>query len=1179
MSLLMLAAMGPTSQQWPCGVGPYTCVEVLLASWSEWQAWGRCAASCGGGLQSRRRTCSGPDPAGQHDTCFGQDRDFRACNLQVCPFWSEWSSWSICSAQAPCGKRRKSRQRTCLHAGAVDRDPACTGDVTQDGACPEFSCDAPARLFGGAQFGEGLVQMYDRVSGQWGHVTAVTWDRAAANVTCRQLGMESGGTALPSDVTDNFSPVVFNLTSCNGTERRLTECDHVFNDVAMTTSSYPGRRGTRVVCKVDGSWGPWAPWSSCSCTDSGQSSARLRTRQRSCTSPPPLHHGENCTGDAEETKPCVAPCPDTCAVLRRALFPRCENSEATDATCVCLRGNTSACAAVLPLWQGGPNGTHVTSAHSSAGDKILDLNFRIVSGVNWTDDFLNQNSSASLCLHWTLVTLLQEVYSNSTVSRQCHDIHVHQLRPAGGVQQQHSVPSVPRHPCPPAQASLTMSHMHNVTHPPVVAQLQEVYSNSTVSRQCHDIHVHQLRPQASLTMSHMHNVTHPPVVAQLQEVYSNSTVSRQCHDIHVLQLRPQASLTMSHMHNVTHPPVVAQLQEVYSNSTVSRQCHDIHVLQLRLAGGVQQQHSVPAVPRHPCPPAQASLTMSHMHNVTHPPVVAQLQEVYSNSTVSRQCHDIHVHQLRLAGGVQQQHSVPAVPRHPCPPAQASLTMSHMHNVTHPPVVAQLQEVYSNSTVSRQCHDIHVHQLRPQASLTMSHMHNVTHPPVVAQLQEVYSNSTVSRQCHDIHVLQLRLAGGVQQQHSVPAVPRHPCPPAQASLTMSHMHNVTHPPVVAQLQEVYSNSTVSRQCHDIHVLQLRPAGGVQQQHSVPSVPRHPCPPAQASLTMSHMHNVTHPPVVAQLQEVYSNSTVSRQCHDIHVLQLRLAGGVQQQHSVPAVPRHPCPPAQASLTMSHMHNVTHPPVVAQLQEVYSNSTVSRQCRDIHVHELRRGSVVVTVRFACRASAGGPQLASSIENILKNYVTSNNGKLRLFVLERASIKAHDVSPGEAAAQTDGPAPHVTTQAAVQQAPTEPPGGTRAPVNKGETTAVHAVTARYPTSPPQPFTQTTTTEQSHFAKEIHTYINTTKNINTSSTDYPTGYNSACNNAARYNSACNSTEGHNSACNNTDCPTRYNSAFNNTARYYSACNNTASYNSATYNPARNNSACNNTDYYNTTFH
>ncbi|CAH1271113.1 B4GALNT2 [Branchiostoma lanceolatum] len=27
MSLLMLAAMGPTSQQWPCGVGPYTCVE------------------------------------------------------------------------------------------------------------------------------------------------------------------------------------------------------------------------------------------------------------------------------------------------------------------------------------------------------------------------------------------------------------------------------------------------------------------------------------------------------------------------------------------------------------------------------------------------------------------------------------------------------------------------------------------------------------------------------------------------------------------------------------------------------------------------------------------------------------------------------------------------------------------------------------------------------------------------------------------------------------------------------------------------------------------------------------------------------------------------------------------------------------------------------------------------
>ncbi|XP_078687010.1 uncharacterized protein LOC144919432 [Branchiostoma floridae x Branchiostoma belcheri] len=106
--------------------------------------------------------------------------------------WSEWSSWTTCSAHAPCGKRKKTRQRICLHAGAVDRDPACTGAVKQEGSCPEFSCDAPIRLFGGAQFGEGHVQMYDRLSGRWGHVCADVMDTAAADVICRQLGMRSG---------------------------------------------------------------------------------------------------------------------------------------------------------------------------------------------------------------------------------------------------------------------------------------------------------------------------------------------------------------------------------------------------------------------------------------------------------------------------------------------------------------------------------------------------------------------------------------------------------------------------------------------------------------------------------------------------------------------------------------------------------------------------------------------------------------------------------------------------------------------------------------------------------------------------------------------------------------------------------------------------------------------------
>ncbi|XP_078687011.1 uncharacterized protein LOC144919433 [Branchiostoma floridae x Branchiostoma belcheri] len=231
-------------------------------------------------------------------------------------------------------------------------------------------------------------------------------------------------TALPSDVTTDFSPVVFNLTSCNGTERQLTECDHVFNDVAMATRGCPGRQSARVVCKVDGSWGSWTAWSSCNCPE------RVQSRMRSCTSPPPLHGGKNCAGVAMETRPCEDPCPDTCAVLRRAFCEKTDDvtDDVTDDACACLTGNASACTNSAPLWQSGQNGTLGNPAHSSAGLENFDLNFRIISGVNWTEDFLNHNSSAFRCLSRILLTSLQGMYSNSSVSSQCDHLYVHQLR-------------------------------------------------------------------------------------------------------------------------------------------------------------------------------------------------------------------------------------------------------------------------------------------------------------------------------------------------------------------------------------------------------------------------------------------------------------------------------------------------------------------------------------------------------------------------------------------------------------------------------------------------------------------------------------------------------------------------------------------------------------------------------
>lgn len=45
--------------------------------WSEWGAWGRCSVECGGGQQSRTRTC-------ERGGCDGVGRMARACNTQPC---------------------------------------------------------------------------------------------------------------------------------------------------------------------------------------------------------------------------------------------------------------------------------------------------------------------------------------------------------------------------------------------------------------------------------------------------------------------------------------------------------------------------------------------------------------------------------------------------------------------------------------------------------------------------------------------------------------------------------------------------------------------------------------------------------------------------------------------------------------------------------------------------------------------------------------------------------------------------------------------------------------------------------------------------------------------------------------------------------------------------------------
>ena len=63
---------------------------------------------------------------------------------------------------------------------------------------------------------------------------------------------------------------------------------------------------------VNGSWTDWGEWTACSPTCGNGT----ETRSRSCTNPAPRYGGEDCEGDAVETRECENPeCPGICIVF------------------------------------------------------------------------------------------------------------------------------------------------------------------------------------------------------------------------------------------------------------------------------------------------------------------------------------------------------------------------------------------------------------------------------------------------------------------------------------------------------------------------------------------------------------------------------------------------------------------------------------------------------------------------------------------------------------------------------------------------------------------------------------------------------------------------------------------------------------------------------------------------
>jgi len=72
------------THDWEGPVCEASTIVPVNGQWGSWSAYGECSKKCGGGKQSRSRSCDNPAPSGGGSTCSGDSSEQQDCNTQEC---------------------------------------------------------------------------------------------------------------------------------------------------------------------------------------------------------------------------------------------------------------------------------------------------------------------------------------------------------------------------------------------------------------------------------------------------------------------------------------------------------------------------------------------------------------------------------------------------------------------------------------------------------------------------------------------------------------------------------------------------------------------------------------------------------------------------------------------------------------------------------------------------------------------------------------------------------------------------------------------------------------------------------------------------------------------------------------------------------------------------------------
>ncbi|XP_063408513.1 SCO-spondin-like [Mytilus trossulus] len=247
-----VACSGLSTQSRSCNTDPCPVNGV----WSDWDAFGTCSVSCGGGIQYSSRHCNNPEPEHGGLDCIGEDSKSQSCNMQGCPVdgrWTEWSAWSDCPVT--CSGEDLIRSRSCTNPSPENNGKECEGSQTEVMSCYTAKCP---------------------VNGEWTSWTS--WSNCPETCNDETLNRTRSCTNPEPDNNGN---------DCEGVDIEFITC--------LTAK-----------CPVNGDWINWSEWSDCPVTCSGED----LIRSRSCTNPSPENNGKQCEGSNSDVMSCyTAKCP------------------------------------------------------------------------------------------------------------------------------------------------------------------------------------------------------------------------------------------------------------------------------------------------------------------------------------------------------------------------------------------------------------------------------------------------------------------------------------------------------------------------------------------------------------------------------------------------------------------------------------------------------------------------------------------------------------------------------------------------------------------------------------------------------------------------------------------------------------------------------------------------------